>query len=53
MDLAAGRERLGQSSIAATAKIYAHALRGKDFAAAQIWDDIKEQARGEKAAAVN
>ena len=47
------RERLGHSSIATTAKIYAHALRGKDFAAAQIWDDIKEQARGEKSGAVN
>ena len=45
-------ERLGHSSIATTAKIYAHALRGKDFAAAQIWDDIKEQARGEKPGAV-
>jgi integrase len=43
-------ERLGHSSIATTAKIYAHALRGKDFAAAQIWDDIKEQARAEKPA---
>ena len=53
VDLATVRERLGHSSIATTAKIYAHALRGKDFAAAQIWDDIKEQARGEKSGAVN
>lgn len=51
MDLATDRERLGHSSIATTAKIYAHALRGKDFAA-QIWDDIKEQARGEKTGGV-
>ena len=48
-----GRGRVvGHSSIATTAKIYAHALRGKDVAAAQIWDDIKEQARGEKPGAV-
>ena len=52
VDLATVSERLGHSSIATTAKIYAHALRGKDFAAAQIWDDIKEQARGEKSAGV-
>ena len=48
VNLATVSERLGHSSIATTAKIYAHGLRGKDFAAAQIWDDIKEQARGEK-----
>ena len=53
VDLATVSERLGHSSIATTAKIYAHALRGKDFAAAQIWDDIKEQARAEKPWAVN
>jgi integrase len=53
VDLATVSERLGHSSIATTAKIYAHALRGKDFAAAQIWDDIKEQARAEKPGAVN
>ena len=53
VDLATVSERLGHSSIATTAKIYAHALRGKDFAAAQIWDDIKEQARTEKPAGVN
>ena len=28
------------------------ARRGKDFAAAQTWDDIKEQARGEKSGGV-
>jgi hypothetical protein len=33
--------------------VAAHALRGKDFAAAQIWDDIKEQARGEVSKGVN
>jgi site-specific recombinase XerC len=52
VDLATVSERLGHSSIATTAKIYAHAPRGKDFAAAQIWDDIKEQARAEKPAGV-
>jgi integrase len=52
VDIATVSERLGHSSIATTAKIYAHALRGKDFAAAQIWDDIKQQARGEKLGAV-
>jgi hypothetical protein len=52
VDLATDRERLGHSSIATTAKICAHALRGKDFAAAQIWDDIKEQTRGEKTGGV-
>ena len=52
VDLATVSERLGHSSIATTAKIYAHALRGKDFAAAQIWDDIREQARTEKPGAV-
>ena len=53
VDLATVRERLGHSSIATTAKIYSHALRGKDFAAAQIWDDIKEQARAGKTAGVS
>ena len=46
VDLATVSERLGHSSIATTAKIYAHALRGKDFAAAQVWDDLMQQARG-------
>ncbi|MGD0777657.1 MAG: tyrosine-type recombinase/integrase [Candidatus Solibacter sp.] len=53
VDLATVSERMGHSSIATTAKIYAHALRGKDRAAAQIWDDMKEQARGEKPGGVN
>ena len=39
---------MGQPRETATAAIYSHALRGKDFAAAQIWDDIKEQVRAEK-----
>jgi hypothetical protein len=43
---------MGQPRETATAAIYSHALRGKDFAAAQIWDDIKEQARGEEPGAV-
>ena len=45
-------ERLGHSSVATTAAIYSHAIRGKDRAAAQVWDDIKEQARAEKPGAV-
>jgi integrase len=52
VDLATVSERLGHSSIATTAKIYAHALRGKDRAAAQVWDDLMQQAQGEKPGAV-
>jgi integrase len=46
-------ERLGHSSVATTAKIYAHALRGKDRAAAQVWDDLMQQSRGEVSKGVN
>jgi integrase len=46
-------ERLGHSSVATTAAIYSHAIRGKDRAAAQVWDDLMQQARGEKTAGVN
>src|ERR1017187_6757329 len=46
-------ERLGDSSVATTAKIYAHALRGKDRAAAQVWDDLMQQSRGEVSKGVN
>ena len=41
-------ERLGHSSVATTANIYAHAIRGKDRAAAQTWDSIMQRARAEK-----
>ena len=53
MDIATVSERLGHSSVATTAAIYAHAIRGKDRAAAQVWDDLMQQARGEKGASVN
>ena len=51
VDLATMSERLGHSSVATTATICSHAIRGKDFAAAQVWDDLTEQARGEKSGA--
>jgi len=35
---------------ATTAAIYSHAIRGKDRAAAQVWDDLMQQARGERTA---
>ena len=41
-------ERLGHSPVATTAAIYSHAIRGKDRAAAQVWDDLVKQARGER-----
>ena len=37
VDIATVSERLGHSSVATTADIYAHAIRGKDRAAAQVW----------------
>ena len=33
--------------MATTAAIYSHAIRGKDRAAAQVWDDLMQQSRGE------
>ena len=53
MDLATVSERLGHSSVRTTADIYSHAIRGKDRAAAQIWDDIMQRARAEKSTGVN
>ena len=46
-------ERLGHSSVATTTAIYSHSIRGKDRVAAQVWDDLMQQARGEKGTAVN
>ena len=46
-------ERLGHSSVATTAAIYSHAIRGKGRAAAQVWDDLMQQAQGEKTGAIN
>ena len=47
VDIATVSERLGHSSVATTAAIYSHAIRGKDRAAAQVWDDLMQQAGGE------
>ena len=47
------RALLGHSSVATTAAIYAHAIRGKDRAAAQVWDDLMQQARAEVSKDVN
>jgi integrase len=46
-------ERLGHSSVRTTADIYAHAMRGKDAAAARLWDAIQERDRTEKSKGVN
>jgi integrase len=42
VDLATVSQRLGHSSIRTTAEIYAHALRGKDRAAADKWDQVMQ-----------
>jgi integrase len=42
VDLPTISERLGHSSVRTTADIYAHAMRGKDAAAAKVWDAIQE-----------
>jgi len=47
MDLATVSARLGHSSVRTTADIYSHAIRGKDHAAAQCWDEIMQRARYE------
>jgi integrase len=47
VDLATVSARLGHSSVRTTADIYSHAIRGKDHAAAQCWDDIMQRSRGE------
>ena len=53
VDIATVSERLGHSSVATTAAIYSHAIRGKDRAAAQTWDSIMQRARAEKSTGVN
>ncbi|HLJ46571.1 MAG TPA: tyrosine-type recombinase/integrase [Bryobacteraceae bacterium] len=53
VDLATVSARLGHSSVRTTADIYSHAIRGKDHAAAQCWDDIMQRSRAEKATGVN
>ena len=53
VDIATVSERLGHSSVATTAAIYSHAIRGKDRAAAQVWDDLMQQSRAEKHTGVN
>jgi integrase len=47
VDLATVSARLGHSSVRTTADIYSHAIRGKDHAAAQCWDEIMQRARSE------
>jgi hypothetical protein len=39
--------------VAATAAIYSPAIRGKDRAAAQVWDDLMLQSRAEVSKGVN
>ncbi|MGD0500174.1 MAG: site-specific integrase [Bryobacteraceae bacterium] len=46
-------ERLGHSSVRTTLDIYSHAMRGKDAAAARVWDAIQERDRTEKSKRVN
>jgi integrase len=53
VDLLTVSERLGHSSVRTTAEIYAHAIRGKDAAAAEAWDAIMARARAEKSKDVN
>ena len=53
VDLATVSARLGHSSVRTTADIYSHAIRGKDHAAAQCWDDIMQRARSGKSTGVN
>jgi hypothetical protein len=45
---------MGQPRETATiAAIYSDAVRGKDRAAAQVWDDLMQQSRAEKSTGVN
>jgi integrase len=53
VDIVTVSARMGHSNVRTTAEIYAHAIRGKDQAAAQVWDDIMQRARGEKSRGVN
>jgi site-specific recombinase XerD len=53
VDLATVSERMGHSNVRTTAEIYSHALRGKDQAAAQVWDDVMQRARAEKSKGIN
>lgn len=53
VDLATVAARLGHSSVRTTADIYAHAIRGKDHAAALCWDNIMQQGRDEKSTGIN
>jgi len=43
VDLATVSERLGHSSVRVTAEVYAHAIRGRDRQAADLWDQIKSR----------
>ena len=46
-------ERLGHSSVRTTLDIYSNAMRGKDAAAAKVWDAIQKRERAERPKAVN
>ena len=46
-------ERLGHSSVRRTLDIYSHAMRGKDAAAARVWDAIQERDRTKKSKIAN
>lgn len=52
VDLATVSARPRHSSVRTTADIYSHAIRCKDHAAAQCWDDIMLRARAEKSKGV-
>jgi hypothetical protein len=53
VDLATVFERMGHSNVRTSAEVYSHAIRGKNHAAAQVWDDLMRQARGEVSKGVN
>lgn len=46
-DLATVSERLGHSSVRVTADVYTHAIRGRDDAAAAIWDEFQRTERAD------
>jgi integrase len=48
MEITVVSERLGHSSIRVTADVYSHAIRGRDDAAAQLWDKFQGRSSTEK-----
>ena len=53
VDLPTISERMGHSSVRTTADIYAHAMRGRDEAAARVWDAIQESDHAGRSKSVN